>query len=161
MIELEHICKKNKNKIQCERRTMIPVDIKCQMDIIWIIWDIFILKSKTKSILLQKIIMALLSLFTLQYNNTCAKKRKYILYFAVSLLCENVVLTEEIIRDDQKKVVSNITNQIDLIYKQIKKNEEPVGNEYLNLNVKNINLSKTIEKLEAIDSFGEKFIPRI
>ena len=105
--------------------------------------------------------MALLSLFTLQYNNTCAKKRKYILYFAVSLLCENVVLTEEIIRDDQKKVVSNITNQIDLIYKQIKKNEEPVGNEYLNLNVKNINLSKTIEKLEAIDSFGEKFIPRI
>jgi hypothetical protein len=83
------------------------------------------------------------------------------LYFVVSLLCENVSLTEEIMREQQKEVVTNIIKNIDSIYKQIKKNEESPGTDYLFKDVKTSNLEKTIEKLEAMNTFGEKFVPRV
>jgi hypothetical protein len=161
IIEFESICKLKKTKIKCERRNNIQVESKSQMDLVWIIWDIFLTKSKSKSKILQKIINALLSLFTLKYTNGTAKKRKYIMYFVVSLLCETINLNDEIIRDEQKMVVSNILKKINLVYKQIKKNEESPGTDYLFKDIKNSNLEKTIEKLEAIDTFGEKFLPRI
>jgi hypothetical protein len=104
---------------------------------------------------------ALLSLFTLKYSSSCSRKRKYIIYFAVSLLCENISLNEEIIREQQKEVVTTIMKKIDTIYKQIKNNEETPGTDYLFKDVKASNLEKTIEKLEAMDNFGEKFIPRL
>jgi hypothetical protein len=69
-------------------------------------------------------------------------------------------LNDEILREEQKITVSNILNKIDLVYKQIKKNEKSPGTDYLFKDLKSKNLEKTIEKLEAIDSFGAEFIPR-
>jgi hypothetical protein len=161
IIDFESICKNKKEKLKCERRSNIPVESKCQMDVIWIIWDIFLQKSKEKPVIIQKIMKALLSLFTLKYSSSCSRKRKYIIYFAVSLLCENISLNEEIIREQQKEVVTTIMKKIDTIYKQIKNNEETPGTDYLFKDVKASNLEKTIEKLEAMDNFGEKFIPRL
>ena len=83
------------------------------------------------------------------------------MYFAISLLCENIVNNEEIMRPSQQEVLSNILKKIDLVYKQIKKNEEAPGTEYLFKDVKAFNLEKTIEKLEKMNSFGESFVPRI
>jgi hypothetical protein len=160
IMEFEAVCKNKKTKMKCERRPMIPVESKCQMDIIWIIWEIFLEKAKAK-MMLQKIMNALLKMFCLKYTNGCCRRRKYIMYFAVSLLCENICLNEEIIREEQKAQVANILNKINSIYKQIKKNEESPGTDYLFKNIKSSNLEKTIEKLEAIDTFGENFIPRI
>ena len=161
IIEFENICKSKKEKIKCERRSNIPVESKLQTDIIWLIWDIFLKKSQEMSVIIQKIIKALLSLFTLKYSSSCNRKRKYLIYFAISLLCENIVLTEEIMREQQKETVGNIVKKIDNIYKQIKKNEESPGTDYLFKDVKNSNLEKTIEKLEAMDTFGDKFVPRL
>jgi hypothetical protein len=79
----------------------------------------------------------------------------------VSLLCEKVNLNEEIIREKQKEIVTNVIKNIDHVYSQIKKNEESPGTDYLFKNVKSSNLEKTIEKLEKMNSFGETFIPRI
>jgi hypothetical protein len=161
IIEFESICKNKKEKLKCERRSNIPVDSKHQMDVIWIIWDIFLQKSTEKPNIIQKIIKSLLSLFTLKYSSSCNRKRKYIIYFVVSLLCENVTLTEEIIREQQKEIVTTIMRKIDTIYKQIKGNEENPGTDYLFKDTKTTNLEKTIEKLEAMDNFGEKFVPRL
>jgi hypothetical protein len=88
--EYETICKNKKEKCICERRSFMPVNSKNQMDIIWIIWDIFLNESKKRNKLINKIITAILNLFSLKYTNGCHRKRKYLLYFVVSLLCENV-----------------------------------------------------------------------
>jgi len=161
VMDFETICKSKKDKIRCERRSQIPVDSKNQMDIIWIIWDLFLKESEKQSNIIQKVVKALLNLFTLKYTPGCQKKRKYILYFAVSILCEKPNFEEEIIRETQKEVLTNVIKKIDSIYKQIKKNEESPGTDYLFKDSKAAQLEKTIEKLEKMNSFGETFVPRL
>ena len=159
--EFEVICKAKKEKCKCERRSNIPVDSKYQMDIIWLVWDVLLKESNKRSKIIQKIINSLLSLFTLKYTSGCHRKRKYILYFVVSILCENIVVDDEIIREKQKEMVFSILKKIEMIYKQIKKNEISPGTEYLFKDIKASNLEKTIQKLETMNSFGENFIPRV
>ena len=83
------------------------------------------------------------------------------MYFAVSLLTEPINLNEEIAKQESKEKISNIIKNIDLIYKQIKKNEKSSNTDYLFTDVKKSNLEKTIEKLDKINSFGHVFLPRI
>jgi hypothetical protein len=159
--EYEIICKNKKEKCKCERRSQMPVNSKHQMDIIWLIWDVLLNESKKRNKLTIRIINSILNLFSLKYTSGCYKKRKYLLYLVISLLCEGNNFDEEIIREKQKEVVSNVLKNIDFVYKQIKKNEESPGTEYLFKDVKASNLEKTIEKLEKMNSFGETFVPRI
>ena len=161
IMEFENVCKARKDKFKCERREKMPVDTKNQMDIVWIIWDMFLKESEKRQPITKKIIRALLTLYSLKYSSCCFKKKRNLVYFAVSLLCENINYDEEIIRESQKTVVSNVLKKIDLVYKQIKKNEVSPEMDYLFKNVKSNNLEKTIEKLETMNTFGETFIPRI
>jgi hypothetical protein len=131
------------------------------MDIVWILWDLFLRHAEEKQTIIKKVVQASLTLFSVKYTAGCAKKRKYILYFIVSLFCEKVNFEEEIVRESSKSVVSNVMKKIDSVYKQIKKNEESPGTEYLFQDMNRNNLEKTIEKLEAMNSFGESFVPRM
>jgi hypothetical protein len=131
------------------------------MDIVWIIWDIFLKESSKRSKIIQKIINALLSLFCLKYTTGCHKKRKNLMYLAIAILCEKFVLEKEIIRHSQVELVNTIKQKIDLVYAQIKKNEESTGTDYLFLGMKSSNLENTIKKLDAMNSFGETFVPRL
>ena len=159
IIEFENIQKNKKEKCKCERRTFTKIDHKYQMDLIWIVWDIFLQESLQRNNLIQKIINSLLNLFTLKYTPGCHKKRKMILYFVVALLTETFNTEEEMVKDKTK--VASIIHQINNIYKQIKKNEISPGTDYLYKNVKNTNLEKTIAKLETMKNFETEFIPRV
>jgi hypothetical protein len=130
----------------CERRNFSKVDTKLQKEIIWIIWDLFLHEAEIRGKFVKKVIDALFSLFTLKYVTGCQKKRKNILYFAVSILCENINSNEEIMRPSQQELVSNILKKISLIYGQIKKNEEATGTEYFD-SPKELNKSQSMTSL--------------
>jgi hypothetical protein len=161
IIEFETICKNKQEKIICERRNYSQVDTKLQKEIIWVLWNLFLNEAKKRDKFIKKLIDSLFSLFTLKYTSGSHRKRRNILYFAVSILCENINNSDEIIRVSQHEIVSNILKKIDMIYDQIKKNEETPATAYLFKDVKTYNLEKTIEKIEKMNSFGESFIPRV
>tara|TARA_B110000285_G_C15118229_1_gene615438 strand:- start:8 stop:1084 length:1077 start_codon:yes stop_codon:yes gene_type:complete len=161
VVEFAATCKQRNEKMVCDRRIFSPVGGKYQSDIIWIIWQLIINESLKRSKLVQKTISALLTLFSLKYTSGCVKRRRPIIYFAISLLCETSISSEEIMRETQKEIVGNILSKIDLVYKQIKKCEEINENIEIFKDAKTINLERTIEKLEKMNSFGETFIPRI
>lgn len=161
IFEYELRCKKMREKVICERRNFANVETKYQKDVVWIIWNVFLLESEKRSKIIQKIINALLSLFCLKYKTGCQKRRKNILYLAITVLCDNFTIEKEIIRHSQFELVNNIKNKINMIYSQIKKNEDTGGTDYLFLEMKTQNLEKTIEKLEMMNTFGENFIPRL
>jgi len=161
IMEFESICNKKKEKCKCERRNQIPVEPKEQMDIVWLIWDAILSESEVRNSLMQKIVKSALNLYCLKYNSSNFKKRKYLLYFTISLMTENVSLEEEILREKEREKVTNIVAKIDSIYKQVKKNEESPNVDYLFQNTNKSNLDKTIAKLEKMNNFGESFIPRL
>jgi hypothetical protein len=68
-------------------------------------------------------------------------------------------LDEKIVQDTSKLTL--ITQNVNKIYKQIKKNEHSPGTDYLYQNVKSSNLEKTIKKLETMNNLGAEYIPRI
>jgi hypothetical protein len=164
-MEFEHICKIKKEKCICERRSKIQVDSKHQTDIVWIIWDILLYQSNEKNEFIKKIIKSLLNLYCLRYNNSQStfKKRKFLIYYAVSVITENIINinNEELLSNEQKEKLIIVLNKIDNIYKQIKKNEKSPNTDYLFNNTGKSNLEKTIEKLEKLNAFGEEFIPRL
>ena len=161
IIEYENRCKALKEKIACERRTFAKVDPKCQKDIVWVIWDVFLQEASKRSKLVQKLMDALMSLFCLKYATGCHKKRKNMMYLAISLLCEKFTMEKEIIRHNQLGLVNAVKQKIDAVYAQIKKNEETTGTDYLFHGIKSSNLESTIKKLDAMNSFGESFVPRL
>ena len=159
IIEFETICKQKKDKFKCERRLFAKVESKCQMDIIWLIWDIFLSEAKKRSNLVQRIVNSALNIFCLRYRTGCHKKRRLLMYFVIEVFTEPYSIEEEIVKDKNKITV--ITQNINKIYKQIKKNEHSPGTDYLYQNIKQSNLEKTIAKLETMNSLGAEYITRI
>jgi hypothetical protein len=157
IMEFENICKQKKEKFNGERRTFANVDPKCQMDIIWIVWDIFLEEALKRNTLIQRIVNSALNIFCLRYRTGCHRKRRLIMYFIIGVFTEPFSMEEEIVKDKVKITV--ITQNINKIYKQIKKNEHSPGTDYLFQNTKASNLEKTIEKLEKMNSLGEEYIP--
>ena len=157
IMEFETICKQKKEKFICERRVFANVESKCQMDIIWIVWEIFLEEAKKRNTLIQRIVNSALNIFCLRYRTGCHKKRRLLMYFIIGVFTEPFSIDEEIVKDKAKIVV--ITQNINKIYKQIKKNEHSPGTDYLYQNTKATNLEKTIEKLEKMNSLGEEYIP--
>jgi DNA-directed RNA polymerase beta' subunit len=81
------------------------------------------------------------------------------MYFVIEVFTEPYALEEEIVRDKNK--IITISQNINKIYKQIKKNEHSPGTDYLYNNMKSTNLEKTIAKLETMNNLGAEYIPRI
>ena len=94
----------------------------------------------------------------MRYKPGVRKRRKYIIYFAINLLTEPLDNKIPIIKDE--KQIQNITSKINIIYKQIKKNEIKPATDYLfNNSMTNNNLEKTISKLEKMNALSG-MVPR-
>ena len=161
IMEFEATCKREKNRIlQCQRREFAPVESKLQKDIIWIVWDI-LLQETAGTQNMKKVMKALLEIFCIRYRAGMKKKRRYLLYFAISLLIETSNPMIPIVTEEAK--IEAIKSKINVIYRQIKKNEITPKTDYLFNNSiceKTKNLEKTISKLDKMGTLTG-FIPRI
>jgi len=150
IIEFDAVCKQRKQPCSCEKRNYYAVETKYQKDIIWLLWDVIVENGKQKGTFIEKILTALLNLFCIKYTTASSKKRRYILYYAVELFTEPVSQNIEIVGD--KARIEHITNNIDEVYKQIKKNEDSPKTDYL---FKNIEKQKTLERsLKQMEIMG-------
>lgn len=149
IMEFESMCRKKKEILNCEYRNFVNVNDKFSRDIIWIVWEAIFENSSGE--IINKILNNLLSLFSIKYNFSSKKKRRYLMYFAVELVTEDVNLNLEMIGD--KKIIKHTVDKIDLIYKSIKRNEVSPKTDYLFNNItQRSNLEKTIEKLDKLNS---------
>lgn len=152
ILQFETISKQQKINIVGESRTNMPINMEYQKDIIWIIWDaIFNQLEKKNNKILEKIINSLLELFCIKYSNSCKKKRKNIIYFVIILLTENINYDIRIISQDNNIFIEKIVSKIDILYKEIKKNELNPNTDYLFSNLKEDQLDKTISKIEMMN----------
>ena len=157
--DFESICKKRKEPIHCVRRSQHPVENKFKCDLIWLLWDAILLQSqKQNSALLTKTHDALLRLFCIKYTTAACKKRRYLMYYAISLLTENVSMDTAILPD--KETLQNVCSQINMVYKQIKKNEEAPKTEYLFRGLdKKKALEKSMKQMELLGQIDQRSIP--
>lgn len=152
IIEFENICKKKKEVCVCERRPFVKVDEKYQKDSIWIIWDCILNTKMIKCEVTKKILKSLFELFSMRYTSGSKRKRKYLLYFAISILTEKINVNTTII--ENKTTVDNVLKKINLIYKEIKKNEISPPTNYLFTGIEKSNREKTFEKLEYMNNLN-------
>ena len=89
-------------------------------------------------------------MFTIKYKSSIKKKRKFILYIFFSILIENINFDTNISKNLNE--IKNITDNIDSIYKQIKKNEVSPKTDYLFNGLNKSNIEKTFEKMEIMNN---------
>lgn len=167
IMEFNAICKNKKVACRCERRANVPVDDKLQMDPIWIVWQIVNKEASTvapKEIektkhaqdkkLTAKIVECLFKLYCIRFTLAVKKKRRYLLYFAVSLLTQPYATRQDIILPDYKDKISNVVQKIDSVYREIKKNEVSPKMDYLFQGTGKSDLDRTIAKLDILNSIN-------
>ena len=153
-VDFDAICKKRKTPVFCEARNSVPVEKKFKRDIIWILWDtLFHYSEQIKNQFIDTLMNSLFTLFCIKYTTASCRKRRYLLYFAVALLTEPVPTNIEIVTQANKPLIQNITEKINAVYKQIKKQEESPNTDYLFANLERENtFEKSMSKMNLLNS---------
>lgn len=162
IIEYETICKNKKETCICEERTYPLVSDKYKKDPIWIVWDAILKECKErKSEILNKIMNALLEVYSIKFTSGVKRRRRFIIYFAISLVTDPVDFSIDMLNSSQKSQVEKVVQRINMVYKEIKKNEiipeegveeSIIGNDGIQIARKErTNLDKTIERLEKMN----------
>lgn len=150
VMEFESICRARKEVCRCERRATVPVDDKLQFDPIWIIWEVIIAESQTPDMLplTAKIVKSLMAMYCIRFMPGVRKKRRYLIYFAISLVTGAYNVKTPLFED--KDVVETVVANINAVYRQVKKNEVAPPTSYLFHGTNRSNLDKTFERLEML-----------
>lgn len=148
IIEYEIICKKKKIKLSGNRREFAPRE--CQRDIIWIVWELLLEYSNAYSQIANKTIRALLDLFKIKYTANTKRRRKHVIYFAISLLTQ--MIDYDIPITNNRDEIEHITEKINTIYLQVKRNEKSPKTDYLFNGMEKSNFNKTIERLDILNN---------
>jgi hypothetical protein len=154
VVDFDAICKKRKEPCYCERRPFVKVENKFSRDVIWILWDALLYYSELrKNTFIDKLMKGLVDIFSIKYTTASCRKRRYLLYFAVAILTEQVPTNIDLTTN--KEVIQNVISQINLVYKQIKKNEESPNTDYLFANLEKQNtFEKSMKKMELMNSMN-------
>ena len=160
ILEFEAVCKREKKQpLICARRQIANVEEKLKKDIIWMVWELILMEASNRGRNIKKLVEALLDIFSIRYKVGCKKRRRFIIYNAISLITDNINFKKSIFNDEEK--IETVKNKINIIYKQIKKNEIKPATDYLFNNSftgGEKNLENTIKKLDKMNNM--LYIPR-
>jgi hypothetical protein len=88
-------------------------------DPIWLVWETILLYAKDP--LVEKLVRSILSLFCAAYSPSCKEKRRFMMYYAITLCCEHVSFDVEIISN--KKIIEQAYVKGDLLFQEKKMHE--------------------------------------
>ena len=127
------------------------VDNKYKKDPVWLIWDCLLKESKKIHESRYKIIESLLNLYCIKFTCGIKKKRKFLIYSAISYLTEEINFNIQLVND--KDIIKNITSKINILYKEQKKYEEQPETNYLFTGLEKSNKERSLEKMKLLDGF--------
>jgi hypothetical protein len=85
----------------------------------------------SNDLFIKKIIECLLDLFSIRYSFNVKSKRRYLIYFAIEVLTDNLRTNIPLIDSKKKVLVEKIVEKANAIYKVVKKNEIQPQSSYL------------------------------
>jgi hypothetical protein len=88
-------------------------------DPIWLVWETILVYAKEPMV--EKIVRASLSLFSAAYSPSSKEKRRFMMYYAITLCCEPVAFDVEIITN--KKIIEQAYVKGDLLFQEKKIHE--------------------------------------
>lgn len=87
-----------------------------KMDPIWLVWET--IQAYAKEPLVEKVIQSILSLFSVAYSPSLKEKRRFMIYYAISLCCESIPCTDLI---NDKKIIEKIMAKSPLMFAKLSK----------------------------------------
>lgn len=154
LIEFSIVCNSNKHPCLCQSREDNPVESKYKTNVIWILWDVLFHHCyELGNKYIEALLNSLHTLFCIKYTTGTNKRRRYLLYFAVALLTEEIPNDIELMPD--KPTIMSVCDNINLIYKQIKKKEHKPVTDYLFANIeKEASLNASMQKMDLVNSMN-------
>lgn len=153
IIEFEATCKKNKRPCIAEPRNYNILS-KFRNNLVWVIWDvIFDFIENINNTKLLNLLKASLDIFTINYTIGSCKKRRFIVYYAISLCTDTINTDCDIISN--KELVQTVIKNINMVYKQIKKNEVSPQTDYLFNNLEKQNsIKRSMQQMQIVNSIS-------
>ena len=149
-----------KNPLIAVRRNQGSVAEKYETDAVWLAWEALVHAAGTReSPLLASAVQALVRLFSIRFTPSCKVQRRFVLYWAVSLVCYGADWTEPLVR--RPAVIEQVTRNINAVYAEIKVNEVPPSTSYLEGAEGPTSFDRTADRLEQLDSLMETGVPRL
>ena len=113
----EKILLKYREKSLSGVRSLVQLPSSYSKDIIWIVWEIIIKRAEERGAIYKTLATSALSLFSIKYSPSSKQSKKYLVYYAISLLTNNIDMNIPIFNGDMDmEVIMENTNQI---YKQL------------------------------------------
>ena len=113
----EKILHKYKEKSRSGVRVLVQLTRNYSKDIIWIVWEIIIKMAEEKGAIYKRLTSSALNLFTIKYSPSSKQTKKYLIYYAISLLSSNVDMNIPIFNGDMD--IEEIMNNTNGIYNQL------------------------------------------
>ena len=130
-----------------EPRYCPDVHKSSQTDTIWLVWSILIEQvNLTNDKLSVKIIDSLKKIFCLKYSKGVSRKRKYLIYFAITIITDLYDSTIPIITHTD--TIDTVSSKLHIIYKSIKKTE---NNPQITMSDKDKSNASTMKRIDLLN----------
>jgi hypothetical protein len=160
IIALDQARRRTGSKLVAARRQIAAVPSKHEVDSVWLIWAILLQEASSRSPpMVETTLKSLLSLFAIRFTPACKARRRFLLYWAISALCDPTCWSTPIVADPT--ATAQVRTNIDKVYAGVKQNEVAPPTDYLSHGGGASAFDRTAARLEKLDELMETGVPRL